>query len=325
MALLPHEVVDERYGLVVHPLDILLRAFVVNRTLGAVRLAQDYLEGVLPAVEAEKVKPSVGRPADAGNVLVGFAARVDALFGARLKVADPHLDRRVALAGFGVFERVGLVVEFAVEAHHLHQRNFRFVEAQVGDAAAVGRESVGFRKAELLLVDPVGGAVDDCIPGTVVGDAPRLLRGNVVDVEVVAIGVGYEFAVGRERGVARGFGLPEHGCQAAAPGQVIAGGVGVAVDRFGARSNQDLPFVGRKRVIRYDEVCRRRGEHALAPSGRGVTVTDDVVALERRVMFAVGHRADAAHALVHRAQARDFGVFAPRLCRTRAEEGGGKE
>ena len=59
VSLLPYEeavAVDEGDGLVIHALDVLLRAFVVDRALGAVGFAEDHLEGVLPAVEAEKVQ-----------------------------------------------------------------------------------------------------------------------------------------------------------------------------------------------------------------------------------------------------------------------------
>ena len=328
VSLLPYEeavAVDEGNGLVIHALDVLLRAFVVDRALGAVGLAEDHLEGILAAVEAEKVKPSVGCPADTGNVLVGHAARVDALPCPGRKVADPHFDRRISLPGLGVFERVGLVVEFAVEAHHLHQGHFRFVEAQVGDAAAVGREGIGLRKAELLLVDPVRGAVDDRVPRSVVGDAARALARGIVDIEVVAVGIGDQLAVGRERGVARGFGLAEYGHQTVARGQEIIGRVGMAVDRPGARGDEYLPFVGREGVVRDDEVGRRLGEHLLALPRRGVAVTDDVVAFEDGIVFAVGHRADAADGFVHRAQACDLGIFAPRLYRTCADRCGCEE
>ena len=107
VALLPHEetvAVDEGHGPVVHALDILLRPLLVDRALRSVGFADDHLEGVLAAVEAVVPRPSVGRPADAGNVLVGLLARVDALPGAGLEVGDPELDHGVALPGLGVFE-----------------------------------------------------------------------------------------------------------------------------------------------------------------------------------------------------------------------------
>ena len=328
VALLPYEeavFVHERERGVVHALDVLLRTFVVDRPLGAVRLAENHLEGVLAAVEPEEVEPPVGGPADAGDVLVGFAARVDALFGAGREVADPHFDRRIAFAGLGVFERVGLIVELAVEAHHLHQWHLRFVEAQVGDAAAVGRKGIGFREAELLLVNPVGRAVDDRIPRTVVGDAARLPGGGVVNVKVVAVRIGDQSAVGRERSVARGFGLPEYGRQAVARSQKIAGRIGVAVDRLRPRSDQYLPLVGREGVVGDRQVGRGRREHPLARSRRGVAVADDVAAFERVVVLAVGHRADAADGLVHAPQSGDFGVFVLGLYDARSEQCGRKE
>ena len=83
----------------------------------------------------------------------------------------------------------------------------------------------------------------------------------------------------------------------------------MAVDRLAARGNEDRPLVGREGVVGDDEVRRGRGEHALAGSRGGVAVTDDVVRFERGVVFAVGHRADAAHRFVQPPQPGDFGVF----------------
>ena len=314
MALLPHEkavLVHEGHRAVVHALDILLRALLVDDALAAVRLAQHHFEGVLAAVEAVEPQPSVGRVADAGNVLVGLSSRVDAVFPARREVGDPELDGGVLLPGLGVFERVGLVVELAVEAHHLHQRHFRFVEAQEGQLPSVGRESVGARRAELLLVDPVRRAVDDCVPRPVVGDALRFARSDVPDVEVVAVGVGDLPPVGRKGGVARRFGLLKNRPYAAVGEQVVLRRVGVAVDRRAARGDQDHPLVGREGVVGNREVRRGRGEQRYAFGGRGVGIAPDVVVLERGVVFAVGHRADALHALVHRLKTCDFVVFAP--------------
>ena len=99
----------------------------------------------------------------------------------------------------------------------------------------------------------------------------------------------------------------------------------MAVDRPGARGDEYLPFVGREGVVRDDEVGRRLGEHLLALPRRGVAVTDDVVAFEDGIVFAVGHRADAADGLVHAPQSGDFGVFVLGLCGARSEQRGRKE
>ena len=327
MALLPHEeavLVDERHGLVIDPFDILPGAFLVDRALGPVGFADDHFEGVLTPVEAVIPGPSVGRPPDAGDVLVGFGTRVDALLRAGREVRHPELDHRIAFPGLRVFERVGPVVELAVEAHHLHQRHFALVEAQVGDAAAVGREGVGARDAELLFVDPVGRAVDDLIPRSVVGDAARGLRGDVVDVEVVAVGVGDALSVGRERGVARRFGLPQHGLHAVVADERIGGGVGVAVDGFAPRGDEDRPLVGRKEVVADNQIGRGRREQALAGSIRGIAVTEYIVFFERGVVLAVGRGADAAHRFVQAAQAGDSGVFVLGVCCPGCQQQSGK-
>ena len=212
VALLPHEeavLVDEGHGLVIDALDVLLRALLIDRALCAVGFADPHLEDILPAVEAVVPGPSVGGPADAGDVLVGLLPGVDALLGACREVGDPQLDDRIALPGLRIFERIGLVVELSVEAHHLHQGHLALVEAQEGDLPAVGREGVGPGDPELLFVDPVRRAVDYLVPASVVGDAARRTAFDVVDIEVVAVGVCDQASVGRERCVARGLGLRE--------------------------------------------------------------------------------------------------------------------
>ena len=140
--------VDEGDGAVVDALDILLRALLVDGALGAVRLAEDHFEGVLPAVDAVVPQAAVGREADAGKVLIGLGAGVDALGPARIEVDDEELHDGIGIAGLGILERKGLVVKLAVEAHHLHHGHVALVETQVGDAAAVGRKGVGPREVE---------------------------------------------------------------------------------------------------------------------------------------------------------------------------------
>ena len=151
------------------------------------RLAEGHFEGVLPAVDAVVPQAPVGREADAGKVLIGLGAGVDALGPARIEVDDEELHDGIGIAGFGILERKGLVVKLAVETHHLHHGHVALVETQVGDAAAVGRKGVGPCDAELLLVDPVGGAVDDGIPLAVGRETPRTTRCYVVKVEVVMV------------------------------------------------------------------------------------------------------------------------------------------
>ncbi len=313
--------VEEGDRLASGALDILLRALLVDRPLGAAGLAEDHLEGVLTPVEALEPELPVGRPADAGQVLVALRARVDAGSGPRGEVGDPQLHRGVALARLRVLEREGLVVALAVEAHHLHERHLALVEAQEGDAAAVGREGVGPREAELLLVDPVRRAVDHLVPRPVVGDAERAVGVEVADVEVVAVGVGDLRAVGREARVAGRLGFAQHGAHRALLDEVVGRGVGVAVDRRAARGDEDAPLVGREGVVGDGDALRRGGQQPLARRVGRVGVAQDLVALEARVVLAVGHRADAAHGFVHGPQTGDFGVFAFGGGRRREEEG----
>ena len=142
VGLLPHDempaVVEERDGAFVGPLDVAGRALVVDHPLRAVLFAEDDLEMVLPPVETVKPEPSVGRPADAGNVLVRLRTRLDPGRGAVRKVIEVERDDRIGFARLGVFERKGLVVEGSVVTHHLEQRHPPLVEAQEGQLPSVG-------------------------------------------------------------------------------------------------------------------------------------------------------------------------------------------
>ncbi len=296
--------VDEREGRGAHALDVAGRRLGIDHALRAVGLAQHRLEAVLVAVEPEEVEASVGRPVEVGDVLVGVGTRVDARAAVGVDVVDPELHLGVGVARLRVFESIGLVVERAVEAHHFEQGHAALVEAQVGDAAAVGREGVGLRESELLLVHPVGGAVDDLVPLAVGGHAAQLLAARVIEVEVVLVRGGDPAAVGRERGVARRLELPHHGQHGPLGGQEVGGGVGVAVDGRGAYREEHRLLVGREEVVVDAEVARNHGQQRAS----GVVVAPHVGAFEYGVVFAVGHRADALHGFVHPAQTQDLVV-----------------
>ena len=171
--------------------------------------------------------------------------------------------------------------------------------------AAVGREGVGLREAELLFVDPVGRAVDDLVPAAVVGDAARAAACEVVDVEVVLGRVGNRLPVGREGGVARPRGVAQHGADAAVGGEQVARRVGVAVDGRLSRSDEDAALVGREFVVGDGEPLGRGGEQRLSRRRLGIGVAHDVVALDDGVVLAVGRRAEAVHPLVHRLEPGD--------------------
>lgn len=93
--------VDERHGLVIDPFDILPGALLIDRALGPVGFADDHFEGVLTPVEAVIPGPSVGRPPDAGDVLVGFGTCVDALLRAGREVRHPELTTELRSPALG--------------------------------------------------------------------------------------------------------------------------------------------------------------------------------------------------------------------------------
>ena len=86
-----------------------------------------------------------------------------------LEVVHPQLHLRVVLAGLGVFVPVVLGVKLAPHLHVVFL-DFRLVEAVVGNLLRVGAPLESIGDGELLLVDPVGGAIDDFIQAAVGGD-----------------------------------------------------------------------------------------------------------------------------------------------------------
>ena len=274
------------------------------------------------------------RPADAGNVLRGVGAGVDLRRTARFEVEDVERHHRIGVARLGVFEVVGAVVERAVVAHHLEERHARLVETQVGDAPRVGRDGEGAREAELLLVDPVGRAVDRLVPAAVAGDLPRALPFDIVDIQVVAARKDDVAAVGREDGVARGGDAEQNLAQAPAVVVEVVRGERVAIDRFGAvghehsavRSDRIVGYVepaaagvapraggAVERIEGHGALLRGCGQQGRARVVDGIAVAEDVAVADRGVVFAVGRGADARQLCRTEASVGDV-VVVERLC-----------
>ncbi len=235
------------------------------------------------------------------------------------QVDDEKLHLGIGVPGLGILERKGLVVQLAVETHHLHRGHLALVETQVSYPAPVGRKGVGPCQPELLLVDPVRGAVDDGVPLAVGGQPPRLAGSHVVEIEVVAVGVENRRAVGRERRIARRLGVGQDRLQRLPVGKIVFRGVRMAVDRRAARSDEQAALVGRKGIVGNPR-RERPGQQFLAVARLGIAVADHVVLLDDRIVFAVVHRPDAADAPVHGPQAGDFVVLAAGLRRTQRKE-----
>ena len=87
-------------------------------------------------------------------------------------------------------------------------------------------------------------------------------------------------------------------------------------DLYGSISAFNLPYIA----------LGRRGQQLDPRLVRGVGVAQDVALLERRVVFAIGHRAEALHAAVHRLELGDRGVFVLcGGCRAEHEQRRGKQ
>ena len=111
---------------------------------------------------------------------------------------DADLGGAVGGARLRVLHRDGEAVERVRVVDHQEVADAAGVEAPVGDVLAVGAPAEAVAEAELLLVDPVEGAVDDRL-GAVRRERRDGARGGVLDVEVVLGHVGHAVAVGAER------------------------------------------------------------------------------------------------------------------------------
>ena len=133
---------------------------------------------VLKAVYAVEEQLASRGVADAGNILVALLAGIYLTGLLGVEVVDVERNYRVLLASLGVLKFVCLVVEVAIKTHHLELLDTALVKLKVGNLTAIRREGIGLRKAVLLLIHPVGGAVDDVIPPPLKLDKFRIKYGN---------------------------------------------------------------------------------------------------------------------------------------------------
>ncbi len=194
--------VEERYGRQRGALDISRRLFAVDRSQAAFVVAYHDFEEVLLAVDTIEIELSRRRPPDAGDILIGIIARRHGLRAACGDVVDMQRDDRVVVAGLGILEAVGAVIQLAVVTHHLKQRHAALVEPQIGHIARVGREGISLRRAVLLLVYPVGRAVYRRVPLAVVRQARGAALCQVEQIQVVVLGIGHRARIGRKGHVA---------------------------------------------------------------------------------------------------------------------------
>ena len=118
------------------------------------------------------------------------------------------------------------------------------VPANECQRAAVGRPGERVQDAELLLINPVGHAVDDLVFLAVVGELRGGAGGEVERVGVVGLDVGHAAAVGRQGGdFLAAIGGYFRELATGAVEHVIVGSERVAVDGLAGRPQQDALLI----------------------------------------------------------------------------------
>ncbi len=294
---------------------------------GLVRIGEDrpdLARGGVPDEDAERVLQAVEmleddlagipRPFQPGDVGLGRIAR--GLHPDGIPAGDGHdagLDGGIGLAGLGVLEGRRHRIEAVGVVDHGEDGDARRVEPPKGDGRAVRAPAEAVADAELLLVDPIGGPVDD-VGAPVMGQPGDPPRGQVLGVDVVLDDVGRLAAVGRELGEHQGRGLevppePPEPARREVVGPEVAPGV-LPPDPFRVGEDDQDSAVGRPGVIldrerlgraRRYELVRGDEDAALPRSGR---VEDEVAGalgrfarLERRIGLPVAHPPGRAEAL----------------------------
>ena len=153
----------ERNRAIINTLDIARRTLVVDHSRLTISRGQQHLKMVLQTILAEEIQLTAWCPADSGNILIDLGTYIDFRLFTRCDVINVKLDRRVALASLRVLEFVRAVVELGIVAHHLELLDLALIEAQEGYLCSVGREGKRSREGKLLLIDPIGCAIDNVV------------------------------------------------------------------------------------------------------------------------------------------------------------------
>ena len=235
-----------------------------------------------------------------------------------IQIVAVEFDDRVFLAGLRVLERVVFRIQLPVETVHIVLPDAAFVEPQPGDPPSVGRPFERPREGEFLFVCPVGDTVDDVVLPSVGGNAAFGAVREVGHEKVVVANEGHAVAVRREGGLllrpARRKPPERSVFRIEYP---VFGRERTAVHRFYVGRQQDAGFVSAEPVIR--KVYRRGGCRAVENHGQPfalpVAVSDDAAAVDRRIMFAVAHTADAADGFRREQTAAQVGVVEAALGR----------
>ena len=158
-------------GPVVGDVDVIIVGLVVKHAAVARGgIGCQNLQMVLVTVEAlDGQDIRVFGPLHTGQVDVGLGARIHLHRLTSGKVVHVVFNDAVVLTCLGVFETVPFGIE-AFKFFHLELLHVRLVELHVGDLLAVGRPAVALRETEFLLVDPVGGTINNMIIEAIMGE-----------------------------------------------------------------------------------------------------------------------------------------------------------
>ena len=151
---------------------------------------------------------ALGRVCHAWDVLDAGVGQGDVFDLAQVDVVGVERHARVGLAGHGVLvcERAGIEVVAGVGVAGTAVQSqavcghVALVVAQVAEGGGVGRPAHGAGGGKLLLVYPVGHAVDDAAGCAVGGHGHLGLEVELLDVDIAAGDKGHHAVVGREYG-----------------------------------------------------------------------------------------------------------------------------
>ena len=130
-----------------------------------------------------------------------------------------------------------------IHSHGIH-RHLAFIEADKRQSVAAWRPFQRVEDAELLLVNPVGHAVDNLVFLTVGGHSGNRAVGKVFDIYIVILHESHFLVVGAERSNLFPTLVGELGdALALHVVHIVVGNVGIAINHLGVGVQENLCFV----------------------------------------------------------------------------------
>ena len=278
----------------------------VERTNLACRgIGRQQFHLVLQAVHPHKSQHiGVLGPLHPWQILVVLTARVEALRTLVGQVVNINVHHRIVLACLGVLVIVVVGIE-AAPGLHSKLTHLALVKAVVGYTTAVRTPVETLRDGKLLLVYPIGRAVDDSVHTSVGSNLMLGLRIQVHIEQVIVAHISHLRPVGRKRGQAllafvRNL-VERAGCNVI---DIIVRNTAVAVDGLEPAAEQDFLLVGREFIafnrrqrlgLQALGLAAKSAHRALALTGL-IRELLDSGACKHTIVLAVLHRTDALDA-----------------------------